>query len=175
MRISIVRGDRGYDPTHTRRIKRVTLNGLSVASVTADEELGYVDELCMEDGKVVMIGDQPVTRRMTGKVVIELLPKNERDWDAERKMPGVKVQVGRDRNRDILVQVVSWARPGAIKQGRMDYASLPATPAAQCQKAGAAAGMLAEMLCTQFGDRLDPSEAAKVAIEQCAKMLSEER
>lgn len=175
MRISIVRGDPGYDPTHQRRVERVTLDGLPIMAVTADEEQGFADELVMAEGQIALnLNGEPITRRVTGKVVIKLRDDGRR-WDKDRRLDGVKVQVGRDRNLDILVQVFSWARPGAIKQGRMHYQELPSGDAAVCQKAGMTAGAMAEMLCEQFGDRLDPSECARVAFEQCHAMLQAER
>lgn len=177
MRISIVRGDPGYDPTHTRRVRRVTVDGLPVACATADEEQGFADEIVMEGGRVALdpTDGSPLTRRLVGRVRVELEPQDERRWDANRRLDGVRVQVGREPGtRDVLVQVFSWARPGAIKQGRIDALHQPSSAAEMCQRAGAVAGAMAEMLCDQFGDRMDPSEAARVAVEQCARLLSEE-
>jgi hypothetical protein len=84
------------------------------------------------------------------------------------------VGVARASNGDLLVQVYSLARPGAIKQLRKEYLTLPLEDAGICQAAGVMAGGAAEMLCSQFGDRLDPSECARVAVEQCYQMLKED-
>lgn len=177
MRISIVRGDPGYDPTHQRRVERVTVDGLPVLAATADEEQGFVDEVCLEPGTnriaVDPVSGHPLTRRVEGRVHIVLRPKADRDWDRSRRGEA-KVQVGRDANGDVLVQVYSHARPGAIKQGRMARAELPSTRMALVQKVGLTAGALAEMLCEQFGDRLDPSECARVGLEQACRMLEAE-
>ena len=127
MRISIVRGDPGYDPTHQRRVDRVLLDGLPVLCATADEEQGYVDELVLDGatGRVAVdpTDGSPLTRRVAGRVAIHLAQKDARAWDRDRRLDGVRVQVGREPGtRDLLVQVYSWARPGAIKQGRIDLA-----------------------------------------------------
>lgn len=178
MRISIVKGDRGYDPGHTRRVKRVTIDGLPVACATADEEEGFVDELMMEDGRIKLdpTDGSPLTRRMVGAVKVELMPEEARAWDNARTGEA-KVRVGREPGTgDILVQVYSIARPGAIKQGRLPLkAHLGRTQASLCQAAGTVGGAMAEMLCEQFGDRIDPSAAARAATEQCFRLLTDER
>lgn len=177
MRVSIVKGDPGYDPTHTRRVQRVTVDGLPVVSVTADEEQGFVDELVIDSatGRAVLdpVDGSPLTRRVTGRVRIELRKASDREWDASRRGEA-KVQVGREPGTgDILVQVYSHVRPGAIKQGRI--ARLAQTGRMETmQLAGVTAGAIAEMLCDQFGDRIDPDECARVALDQCMKLLMDE-
>lgn len=177
MRISIVKGDPGYDPTHTRRVRSVTVDGTPYAAVTADDQEGFADVLCTENGRVQMdpFSGQPLTKRLLGRVVIELMPRGERDWDQGRRGEA-KVRVGREPGTgDILVQVYSAVRPGAIKQGRMHRAQLPSGDAAVCQKVGVTAGALAEMLCDQFRDTIDPDQVAREALTQASLMLRDER
>lgn len=178
MRISLLSNDPGYDPTHERRVKQVTLNGRPMLGiVTADEEEGFIIALVRDPltGEWQRNGSEFQTLRETGKVVIELMPKGEREWDPTRKAQGghVRVQVGIDPSTgDLLVQVFSVVRPGALKQARLPSLRLPAGKTATCQAAGTLAGVVAEALCEQFGDTLDPSAAAAEAVRQCARMLA---
>jgi hypothetical protein len=176
MRFSIVEGRPGYDPTHQRRVERVTVDGVDVdGCIEADEELGYALKLAPDLERGGFQRDPQggyVTLRVSGRTEVRLRTA-ERDWDASRRGEA-KVQVGRDANGDVLVQVYSHARPGAIKQMRLERLNLPASGPELCQRAGMCAGAAAEMLAEQFGDRLDPSECARVAVEQASRMLAGE-
>lgn len=176
MRISIRRGDRGFDPSHVRKVKKITVDGVEVTAITADEEEGFADCLQIdpnEPGKLLTDADGPVLRRLTGKVVIEL-HQDGRSWDKARRGEA-KVQVGRcPQSQDILVQVYSVVRPGAIKQGRLARAQQPGDEAALSQKIGLTGGWLAELLCDEYGDTIDPSQAARSAMEQGVRMIRDE-
>jgi hypothetical protein len=177
MRISIISGDPGYDEKHTRRVKNVYLNGEVIQSpITADEEQGFV--LCLiSDGnggvkKDPVSGDYEL-ERLEGRVHIELHPPGARDWDKNRK-GAVKVRVALDTNKDLLVQVFSVVRPGALKQGRLKAQLFSGSGTMQiCQSAGILAGAIAEALCEQFGDTMDPSEVASTAIRECSRMIQD--
>lgn len=174
MRFSVERGDRAYDPSHARRIKRVTVDGREVPmAITADEEEGLVRHIAANpDGSPIVAGGQMSVLESRGRVVVEMV-KEDRAWDAERTGEA-RVAVARHPSGDLLVQVYSLARPGAIKQMRCEALHVPSDGAALCQKAGAMAGAAAELLCDQFNDKLDPSECARVAVEQALAMVRDE-
>lgn len=172
MRFSVERGDRAYDPSHSRRVKSVSVDGEPPLAMvlTADEEEGLVRHVAADPaGNPIITGGELTILETRGRVRIELMPKGERDWDSSRRGQ-TKVAVGRDRNGDLLVQVYSIARPGAIKQVRKDALTLRPDTGGLCQDAGLLAGYAAELLCAQFGDRIDPSECARTAVEQCLRM-----
>lgn len=180
MRFSIVEGRPGYDPRHSRRVERVEVDGRPVeACIEADEEQGYALCLSPDRERGGFLRDPQgglVTLRVSGRTVVTLR-RGDRDWDKGRVGRSTEVRVGREPGTgDLLVQVHSWARPGAIKQGRLARgAQLDLMPAALAQRCGVVAGAVAEMLCDQFGDRLDPSECARVAVEQASQLLAAER
>jgi hypothetical protein len=160
-----------------RKVKSVHLDGeLLTGCLGADDGIGWVRELVPDPDKpgyFMHDGVEFLTRERRGKVVITMRDTS-RDWDADRK-GGAKVQVGRAENGDILVQVYSIVRPGAIKQMRLELSHLPAGIEAQAQKAGLVAGRAAEMLGEQFGDSVDPSDAARVALGLATEMLLAEQ
>lgn len=174
MRFSIERGDRAYDPAHSRRIKHVKIDGKVVQmALTADTTEGLVRHVAAgPDGMPIVHNGEMTILESRGKVEIELLDAEKR-WDKERKGEA-KVGVARAANGDLLVQVYSLARPGAIKQVRKEYITLPRDPSGICQCAGVLAGYAAELLCDQFGDSLDPSECARVAVEQAHHMVKDD-
>lgn len=73
MRLSVVLGDPGYQPSHITRNARVMLNGREVRScVTADEEAGIaVVHRHDEKGRLVLSFGEPVTETLRGVVRIE--------------------------------------------------------------------------------------------------------
>jgi hypothetical protein len=174
VRISIEKGDRAYDPKHARRVKEVTVDGQVARMVlTADEEEGLIRHIASDaKGHPIVIGGELSVLESRGKVVVTLAT-GERDWDKGRTGEA-KVAVGRAPNGDLLVQVYSIVRPGAIKQVRKEARTLRAGRAALCQEAGLLGGYAAELLCDKFGDNLDPSECARVAVEQALKMIDDE-
>lgn len=170
MRISILKSDRAYEATVGKRFESVTVDGRSVMACTADEEEGFALVICADErGKPQSINGEIVTKVMRGKVVIVPF-KTERDWD-KNKVMATKVQVGRDINGDLIVQVFSAVRPGAIRQARMELAHQPSTQVACAQRMGMMAGMAAEHLCMTFGDTVNPDECARVAIEQALELF----
>lgn len=178
MRFSIIKADRGYDPTASRRVRMVTVDGSMAANcVTADDQEGFA--LCLThdpiNGGFLKEADtgEYVLSRYAGKVEILLASADPLKWDPKRRGEA-KVAVGRAPNGDVLVQVYSNARPGAIKQITMHRVNLPSGAAAVCQKAGACGGYAAELLAEQFRDTIDPSAAAAEATRQCAIMLRAE-
>lgn len=178
MRFSIVEGRPGYDPSHQRRIKEVLVDGIAVdGCIEADEEAGYALRLAPDLVSGGFHRDPAggfSTLRVAGRVEIRLAAKGAADWDETRKADGAKVRVGRDANGDVLVQVYSVVRPGAIRQMRLLRADLPSSAAMVAQKAGLVAGAAAEHLCEQFRDTIDPEDCARVAVEQCSIMLAAE-
>jgi hypothetical protein len=172
-RFSIERSDRAYDPTYGKRIKFVKLDGKVVdMPLTADTVEGLVRHVAADrEGNPIMAAGQMSILESRGRVEIEWLDEAKR-WNKDRSGEA-RVAVGRASDGDILVQVYSLARPGAIKQLRKAYSTLPSSHAAICQAAGAMAGAAAEMLADQFGDKLDPSECARVGVEQCYQMLKD--
>jgi hypothetical protein len=161
-----------------RKVRSVHLDGvLLVGCLAADDVEGWVRELIPDPDKPGYFkhdGVEFLTRERRGRVEIAL-KDTSRDWDRERR-GATRVQVGRDpMTGDILVQVFSVVRPGAIKQMRLALGGLPAGLDAKAQKAGMTAGAAAELLCEQFGDAVDPAAAARTAIEQCTAMLLAEQ
>lgn len=173
-RFSVERGDRAYDPTHAKRIKHIKLDGKEVVMpLTADTVEGLVRHVAAgPDGMPIVTAGDMTILESRGRVEIEYLDEATR-WNKERTGEA-RVAVGRASNGDLLVQVYSLARPGAIKQLRKEYLTLPSQGWGICQTAGLLAGAAAEQLCEQFGDRLDPSECARVAVEQCAQMVHDD-
>lgn len=179
MRFSVLKRAPDYDPSSAKRIMGVGVDGKMIVNcVEADEEQGYALALMTDplDPKKFLMDPVDGTytlARVTGKVSIVCREADPRQWDPNRKGEA-KVQVGRDTNGDILVQVYSNARPGAIKQIRMNRQELPSGHNAIAQKAGACGGYAAELLADQFNDTIDPSAAASEAARQCAIMLRAE-
>lgn len=173
-RFSIERSDRAYDPAHGKRIKYIKCDGHIIdMPLTADTDEGLVRHVAANPGGQPRISaGQMVILESRGRVEIEWLDEAKR-WNKERS-GGARVAVGRASNGDLLVQVYSIARPGAIKQLRKELVTLPAEAAGLCQTAGLLAGAAAEQLCEMFGDRLDPSECARVAVEQCYQMIKDD-
>jgi hypothetical protein len=174
MRISIDRTDRAYDLAKAKKVAQVTLDGKKVAAVTADDEEGLVRYYLQDPqtGSLIQGGDgQPQVIEARGKVVIEMR-KDDRAWSKDN-VRETKVEVGRQQDGSVHVLVHSWARPGAIKRVKIE-GDMP-TGHALVQKVGIAAGHGAELLCEQFGDRLDPGECARAAMEQASMMIADER
>jgi hypothetical protein len=82
------------------------------------------------------------------------------------------VAVGRLDGR-LVVDVYSAVRPGAIRRMTMDRAT-EAASASVAQSVGICAGAAAEHMCEHYGDTIDPSEVARVAVEQCVRLLADE-
>jgi hypothetical protein len=166
MRISVIPGDPGYD----QQRYAVTLDGQAIMSpVIADEERGFVTTLASgPDGELLrQENGNLVLTTLHGKVMVTPI-QEERDWD-KRRRGETRVQVGRQPNGDLVVQVFSVVRPGAIKQATL---ALKNQPRDLAQAAGVMAGGLAELLAEQFGDFLDPSAAANMARHQCLVLLN---
>jgi len=176
LRISIEPGDRAYDPSRSRKVLSVRVDGLVYPYVlTADSDEGYVKCLATDEaGQPVPEGDRYRTLEVRGTVLIEL-STGERDWDATRSPDCAhsKVAVGRLESGLLCVDVYSAVRPGAILRMTL-AAEQESTAAVTAQRLGAAAGAAAEDLCERFGDTIEPSEVARVAVEQASLLLADE-
>ena len=71
----------------------------------------------------------------------------------------------------VVVSVMSQVKPGLEKNATMRYDAGNATD--MRRRVNIAAGGLAEMLCEQYGDHIDPSEVAKAANEAWDDLLQE--
>lgn len=69
----------------------------------------------------------------------------------------------------VVVSVMSQVKPGLEKNGSMRFDAGNATE--MRKKVNTLAGALAEMLCEEHGDRIDPSEVAKAANEAWDDLL----
>lgn len=181
MRISIEQGDRAYvspGSAESRRVKSVHVDGvLYEGCVTIDTDEGYVKCFkpsdCGTPGKFAPpIGDRFPMIEVRGNVVLELA--GERDWSKDHAPDRAhsKVAVGR-LDGLLVVDVYSAVRPGAIRRMTMS-ADAERRSTSVAQNLGACAGAAAEDLCERFGDTIDPSEVARVAVEQCARLLADE-
>jgi len=175
MRFSIEPGDRAYDPKAGRKVAKVTFDGLAVQCVlTADDELGEVRSMQVDlDGRPVVVdGEFKVVHRTAGRVVIELR-RDDRAWDEARRVE-TKVMVGRHEDGTVEVLVYSAVRPSACSRVLLPPSKQQDQGPGLCQQAGVAAGAIAESMCARFRDTLDPDDCARVAVEQCGRMLAEE-
>lgn len=175
MRISIEPGDRAYDLTQGRKVLEVRVDGVLYPYVlTADTDEGYVKCLAAgEDGRPIAVGDRFKTLEVRGQVTVAFAG-NDRDWDRSAAPDAAhsKVAVGR-LDGELVVDVYSAVRPGAIRRMTMS-AEAERRSTSVAQNLGACAGAAAEHLCEHFGDTIDPSEVARVAVEQCRRLLADE-
>ena len=176
MRISIEPGDRAHDPQQARKVLSVHVDGVLYPYVlTADSDEGFVRCLAAgEDGQPIRDGDRYRTLEVRGQVVIAL-SSTETYWDKTRRPDGAhsKVAVGR-LDGSLVVDVYSAVRPGAIRRMTLDRAEEPGNAVMAAQRVGLLAGAAAENLCGRFGDTIDPSEVARVAVQQATLLLADE-
>ena len=80
--------------------------------------------------------------------------------------PPCRVNVRLMQNQDGVqwanVQVHSRRKPDLCRQGNV---RLSGTTTEMCQKVGWLAGGIAETLCADYGDQVEPSEIANLAVE----------
>lgn len=77
----------------------------------------------------------------------------------------------RDRTIYLQVDVRSEVRPYLLKRGIVEHGEH--SQAKEQQVVGALAGALAELLCSEYGDTIEPSGAARAAMEAYRELIAE--